>query len=382
LHRYLLRQIIVTLLMTAAVFTLVLLLGSFLREVLPLMISQKVSFLVIAKTFGLLIPFLWAYALPMGMLAAALLVFGRFSADQELTAARASGVSLLSLITPILILSLVLCVFSAYVNLDLAPRCRVEYNNLRFDLRSALANAELPEGRYVDFPGYTVYAAKKRKQHLEDVIVFQVRNETNIVMTMNAPHGTLTMDSTNQALLLQLDDAKWLYVGSDMPGSGKVVVKLNLNAASNPTAKPRINDMTFTQLQEELRNLQQQLALPPTVTTNSSEAIASKKHAAQKQSGDITEPIRVQIHRRVALSFACFGFTLIGIPLGIRMHRRETNAGVAVALGLVAVYYGLVVTAESMSMRAELGPHLLLWLPNFLFQAVGVVLLWRANRGI
>src|SRR5262245_1703712 len=43
LHRYLLRQIIITLLMTAAVFTLVLLLGSFLREVLPLMISQKVS---------------------------------------------------------------------------------------------------------------------------------------------------------------------------------------------------------------------------------------------------------------------------------------------------------------------------------------------------
>ena len=383
LQKYLVGQVLVTLLLTVAVFTAVLLIGNALREILTLLASSHVSPLLMVKAILYLIPFVWVFALPMGMLTATLLVFGRFSADQELTAARASGVSLLSLIMPVLLLSLFCCTLSAWFNMELGPRCRVAYVKLIRDLRAEIVNAQLPEGRFIrDFPGYIFYVQKNNGGKLENVMIYRLLNETNVDTTLRAARGQLKPDRANNQLVLDLFDAHSVTVGEHGDAINSfptLTLNLSLSSVTNQVYKPSISDMTFPQLRKELHDLET-LSLP--FGTNSSAELLAQLKILRKQQNDFTEPVRVAMNREVSFSFACFGFTLVGIPLGIRVHRRETNIGIAIALGLVLVYYAFVMLGQSLAARPEFYPHLILWVPNFIFQAVGAVLLWRANKGI
>lgn len=386
LHKYLTTQVLASLLLTTAVFTFVLLLGNVLKEILPLLVTGQARLGLVVKAVGLLIPFVWVFALPMGLLTATLLVFGRFSAEQELTAARASGVSLLSLVTPILLFSLFCCVVSAWFNMDLGPRSRVAYKQLRFELLNGLMNVQLPEGQPIDdFPGYICYMEKNRDGNLENVLVIKPGNETNATTTIKAPRGRLETSTPNKQVILHLFDARsvtWSGTRNITTSSPELIFNFDLNTATNQPGKPGIGDMTFWQLRDELRDLERRIGQPPPAALTSDELRARAREFSKQRNDIITGPILVKMNRQIAFSFACFGFTLVGIPLGIRMHRRETNIGVAIALALVLVYYSFIILGESLSARPEFVPHLILWVPNFIFQAVGAVLLWRANRGI
>ncbi len=387
LHRYLARQVIASLIMTVAVFTFVLLLGNALKEILPLLISGTVSIWIVTKAIALLIPYVLVFALPMGMLTATLLVFGRFSADQELTAVRASGMSLLSLVTPILLISLALCGLASYINMDLGPRCRAGYKELYFELRAEFSSAQLPEGRFIrDFPGFIFYAGKNRNGELHEVIVFILRDKTNVTETIRAPRGTFTFDSARELINISLYDGRLVTLGQDRPAGimafEEVPLELDMSARKKGP-RVKLSELSFLQLQSEMEKVKSQMqSISIKEGVEVERQLAAIKAELAQQRENMETPIRFQMHRQVAFSFACFGFTLVGIPLGIRVHRRETNVGIAIALLLVAVYYGMVLVASGLDDQPGYAPHLLVWLPNFLFQAAGAVMLWKANRGM
>jgi len=375
------REILATLLMTVAVFTVVLLLGNVLKEILSMLVNRQTTFVMAAQAIGLLIPFVMVFALPMGMLTAALLFFGRFSADQELTAVRASGVSLVSLITPILLLSAALSGLCALVNMEIAPQCRVAYKKL-LALGITRLGAFLPEKTYIkDFPGLIVYAEKVRGTNLSGIKIFKLSGQT-VESYVRASSGHIQVDPADPSVLhVQLFEAWRMGTvnGERVPMAyaGEWLLTYTNKLAAQSQEKVKLTDMTFPQLWDELQDLEKRLK---DASLRSIPNPQLRAKVLDVQRADLTLPLIIQIHRQVSFSFACIGFTLLGIPLGIRAHRRETTFGIAVALILVLVYYSFFILGQSLETRPDLSPYLILWLPNFLFQAIGSVLLWRANR--
>jgi lipopolysaccharide export system permease protein len=274
---------------------------------------------------------------------------------------------------------------SALVNLDIAPRCRVAYTTLIDKLRAEFSGMQLPEGRFIkDIPGYIFYVGKNRHGNLEDLKIVELKDETNWVQTIYAPRATLQMDTESKQVRLRLFDSRAVRMINGVftaISAGEVELQYPYGKENKPTSAIKIDDMTFLQLREEWRDLQRRMQSSESLLRLTPQQLRDRKMEMDRQRKELVMPVLFHMHRQVAFSFACFGFTMVGIPLGIRVHRRETNIGIAIALGLVAIYYSFFMIGQSLDVRYEWLRHLFVWLPNFVFQAVGAVLLWRADRG-
>ena len=406
LHLYLLRQILASALLTVAVFTFVLLLMNLMRDILPLLVSGQVSLALVVQAVALLLPWVWVFALPMGLLTATLLVFGRFSADQELTAARAGGISLIALVMPVLLLSLVACGLSAWFNLQLGPSSRVTYKQLRGQFFTDLNPTNLPAGQPMYFTSdesawggagksssevtATILVEGNDEGNLREVTIDYQSGTTGEVRRAHAPTGRVHKDlyeGTNY-LVFDLYEPRIVVIRAHrsvfITGAPFVSYPIPLDTGNHRRVTQSISDLTFAELQTRYRESLAELAATnaPDPGTNSPATAQAVQQALRKTKLQENAQLRAQMNWQASFSFACFSFTMIGIPLGIRVHRRETNIGIVLALALVAIYYAFILLAQALSGRPGAHAELIFWVPNFLFQAIGAVLLWRANRGI
>ena len=279
-----------------------------------------------------------------------------------------------------------MCALSALVNMEIGPRCRVAYTSILFNLRLELTAPNCPKASSIkDFKGYIFYVNKNRGGELEDVMVWVLKDETNLVTFVRAARGKVEVDAPNRRVNLNLYDGKSRDLRDDriilefLYGTSATSWTL---ARGRTTFRPAISDMTCGQLWDELQEWEQRLKVPGSVRTSQRSNCGRRRRSWR--SWPVTRPPRSGSRSTSRWPFPspasasrCVGHSA-GHPDASardqRRHRRGPGAR------------GGVLTASSCWARRSTpgrngAPHLIVWLPNFIFQAVGAVLLWRANRG-
>src|SRR5438034_996999 len=98
--------------------------------------------------------------------------------------------------------------------------------------------------------------------------------------------------------------------------------------------------------------------------------------------GQIVTPFRVEIQKRFTLPVAALVFVTVGFPLGIRTLRGGRTLAMGSSLAIVVGYYVIHTFLEGLALRQRLPVTLAMWLPNALFGAAGLVLLYGATAGL
>jgi lipopolysaccharide export system permease protein len=367
-YRYLLREVLVLSAGATGILVFILVTANFLRDGIELLNNPEVSLWVIVKLVAYLVPFVLTFALPWGLLVSVLLVFGKLSQTRELLALNANGVSLASVIAPVLWLALLLSFFSFWINAFLGPRSRQAFKELFADTIITHPVCLFQSQRAVDqFQGFRIFVGGRRESELQDVHLWQIDEDCRPLRAIRARRACILQDLKHHRLVLTLYKARQEERAST---GGEPFFR--------ETSGARADELP---LEISLIPLIERMSTPR--TTGGSTLAEIAKDLLDRSSilhPSNPTPVLTEIQKRLAFSFSCFTFALVGIPVALWTRRGETSVNLALSLAIVLVYYLVILAGDALKARTNLFPELIVWLPNFAFQVAGCFFLWKASQ--
>lgn len=377
LDRYIFRQVLGSCLAAVGLFAFVLMLGNAIRDLLGYVLADQLTAATFARLVLLLIPFTVSYALPMGMLTGVLLTLGRLSADSEITAMRAAGISLARLARPVLILGALGFALGLYVNFTAMPQARLQYQReLAEAVRVNPLRFIVPRTFIRDFPGYVVYVGDKQGPVLKDFWLWELDDTQRVLRTVRAGAGRFDYDEASNTLLLTLEQAQVESRNTKAPEDFSTVPLVGTFERTEQIRLPLDQLFGATRVQQKLK----WMTYPELKAEEA--RLAALEVPAEKRRQHERDQMKVQlvIQEKFQNALAMLTFALIGVPLGIRVSRRETSANLGVAVAMALGYYFLTVMVNWLDRHPQYRPDLLFWLPNVVFLVLAFWLFRRAQR--
>ena len=374
LKRYVLLEVLNATLGAMALFCGILLAGNVLQELAGRLADGRISLEVFVQLIALLIPFVAAFSLPLGMLTGILIGIGKLSSSREIVAMKANGVSIWGISMPVFLLAILGVFASLAANNYIAPVARTTYkklmvNALRTDPLRFFKAGVISR----DFPGYVFYIESKKDQELRGFWIWELDKQGQPSLFIRADEGSIRYERANDTLVLTLKNGiaeRW-----QAGGKGKSTKDNPLEAAMITFEElPLALSLEHSLGQAKTRRSLADHSLPELLAL-----ISEKKDsgASAQEFSEFRSRIHTQISSNCSLAFSILSLSLVAIPLAIKTGRKETYANAMLALGLGLFYYFLTSLITSLKLPPELHPEWVIWSPNLILLAAGAYLMRR-----
>jgi LPS export ABC transporter permease LptG/LPS export ABC transporter permease LptF len=366
LDRYIVREMVAPTALGLLIFTFILLLQQ-ITLLTGILIARGADFPTTVKLFGNLLPSILATTIPMASLLGVLLAFGRLASDSEIVAMRASGVSPMALLRPVLLQSLVTGLATFYVISVALPEANQTYRELYYSLVVGKARTGVKPRVFADdlLPGMVLYVSDIPAEtgQWTNVFIHDTRDshEPKVIL---ARTGRLVIEEHARAAYLHLEHAVRHTFDPRNPRDGYHQEHLGIADLDLPF------DELFPKV--PLAKGGRELTLPE----------LSERIVKLRAEGKFKEVPRYEVewHKKFAIPTAClvFGFLGLGLSLGSRREARSAAFGLSIAV--IFVYYVIIRLGEQAGDTGLLSPFLSMWGANLVLGAVGLVLLALNHR--
>lgn len=434
LSRYVLRQLIAPFTFAVTALTLLMLLDQLAKQFHKL-VGKGLGARVIAEVFFYSIPFIVAVIVPMAVLVAVLYAFNRLAGDNEISAMKASGISLARVALPVVVAATFVAAGLVWFNDTVLPEANHRLASLRVSITRKEPTFALQERRVNEVIERELFIQAAHidnaSSRLDNVTIWDER-DADRSRTIYADSGRMAFNEAQTDLYLTLYHGKVQETRENSPDTFREVWfetqlfrvadvgnELNRDLSQYRSDRELPIDSMVAQVREaneeakRTEKLSRTMALAATSRRLGGLAPDEAELAPTDTAGVFAEAwktgrrlevpssaynsfranaIQLQRHRERANRFeveiwkkftipaACIVFVLIGVPVAVRFRRGGVALVVGVSLGVFCLYYVALIGGEKLADRQLLSPALAMWSPNILFGLIGVAGFFQARR--
>jgi lipopolysaccharide export system permease protein len=372
IYRYVFHEVTVAFLFCLAVFLLAGLIAGFLPLLQKGMEAGMELTLILFQVLINALPGTLVTVLPLSMTIGILMGLGRLAADNEIAAIKSSGISVLSLLPPVLLLGIIGLALSLTCTLILIPKGIFEGRRLMHDALTKRVDAGIEERTFFDkLKNLILYVEKiDSGSGVMSRVFIQESSQPDEVTTILAQKGKASPDPQGKAFVLHLRDGTILREDRNGESTGSLAFeaytfRYPLDPANLDTS-PTLEEMPISGIRNRVESVTQ------VKSSDTPEILAYYQR--------VRTFARILIVQRFTHPLACLALALVAFPLGVLNMGRSRLNNVSAGLAVIFAYYAFTLATERMARSGLAPPELVMPLPPLVFMAAAAYFMHVVNQ--